>query len=283
METADEPPVHGSGPRRRIGIDSYAYHRLLGEVRPGETDPGRRFERGSVDVLSHARELRVDAVLLQTVFLGPPALFVPEDILAEADGLTVGLSWGAPDGFAFGDRPDALEDLGCWIDHAQSLGLPWLRIVAGGPHDRGRPIEPLVPLLREACKVARGAGLRLAVENHADLRADGLERLLVAVDDEALGVCFDAANALRVGDDVAASARRLAAAVVALHVKDCAGDWDDPAAGPSSVAPGTGVVPLDDVLAACPEALACAELGQLAPGADELALVAATVDYIRSR
>ena len=29
-----------------IGVDSYSYHRLLGEIRPGEDDPGDRFARG---------------------------------------------------------------------------------------------------------------------------------------------------------------------------------------------------------------------------------------------
>jgi len=43
------------------------------------------------------------------------------------------------------------------------------------------------------------------------------------------------------------------------------------------------VIPLDEILAACPSTLACAELGQLGPGADELALVEATVEYIRAR
>jgi hypothetical protein len=49
------------------------------------------------------------------------------------------------------------------------------------------------------------------------------------------------------------------------------------------VAPGEGVIPLDGVLAVCPDALACVELGQLRPDADELTLVAATVEYIRAR
>jgi sugar phosphate isomerase/epimerase len=268
---------------RSVGIDSYSYHRLLGEVRPGEEDPGRRFTRGSLDVIDHARQLGVDALLLETSLLAPAARFSPDDVLAESDGVAVGLSWGAPDGFAFGDRPEALDDLRAWLVHAGALELPWLRIVAGGPRDQGRPTAPLVPLLREACEAAGTAGLGLALENHADLRADEMERLLEAVGDDRLRVCFDTANALRVGDDVGAAARRLAPAVVALHVKDCAAGWDDPVAGPVSVGAGTGVVPLEAVLDACPEADAFAELGQLPPGADELTLVAETVNYLRDR
>lgn len=267
----------------KIGVDSYAYHRLLGETRPGETPPPHLLGRGSLDVVAEASLLALDFVLLQTSFLGGPAGFEPDKYLDEAVGLPLGLSWGAPDGFAFGDRPDALDLLLSWLPHAEALTLPVMRIVAGGPAHRGRPSLPVVVLLREACAAARDHGLRLALENHGDLTAEQMERLLEQVDDDDLGLCFDTANALRVGDDVAAAARRLAPTIKIVHVKDCGGSWDDPAAGPISVAPGEGVIPLDVVLDACPRALACIELGQLPALADERLLVGAYADYLRSR
>jgi sugar phosphate isomerase/epimerase len=158
-----------------------------------------------------------------------------------------------------------------------------MRIVAGGPAHRGRPTDVLAPVLQAACTAAGELGVALALEIHGDLTAEELERLLDSVADERLRVCFDTANALRVGDDVAEAARRLSGAVALLHVKDCDGAWDDPAAGPESVPPGEGVIPLDAVLRACGDALACVELGQLPPRADELGLVATTVEYIRAR
>jgi hypothetical protein len=268
---------------RPAGVDSYAYHRLLGEVRPGERPAAVSFERGSLDVVAEARGLELDFALLQTSFLGPPARFAAAPYRAEAGGMPLGLSWGAPLGLAFGDRPEALADLVAWCAHAGELGLPLVRIVAGGPVHRGRPTGGLVPLLRAACDAAAAAGLTLALENHGDLTAPELEDLLERVGDARLRVCFDTANALRVGDDVAGAARRLAPAVAVIHVKDCAGTWSDRAAGPVSVRPGRGVIPLGEVLDACPSALACVELGQLAPDGDERALIAATVDYIRAR
>jgi len=267
----------------RVGVDSYAYHRLLGEIRPGEEEPRHRFPRGTLDAIAHARSLGSDAILLETSLLGPAAAFDPAPLAHEGGATAVGLSWGAPDGLAFGARPERLDDLVAWLRHAVMLDLRVMRIVAGGPRNRGGHIRPLVPLLREACAAARVDGLVLALENHADLRAQDLEELLEQVGDDRLRICFDTANALRVGDDPAAAATRLAPAIDVLHVKDCAAGWDDPVTGPISVAPGEGVIPLDEILAACPSALACAELGQLGPGADELALVEATVEYIRAR
>lgn len=267
----------------RIGVDSYAYHRLLGETRPGETPPSHVFGRGSLDVVSEARMLELDFALLQTSFVGNPAEFDPSGYLDEAGALSLGLSWGAPDGFAFGDRTDALDELIAWLPHAEALTLPLMRIVVGGPVHRGRPSAPVTPLLREACAAARDNGVLLALENHGDLTAEQLERLLEQVGDDDLRVCFDTANALRVGDDVAAAAERLAPAVAIVHVKDCIDSWDDSTAGPISVPPGEGVIPLGSVLAACPEALACIELGQLPAVADERLLVGSFIGYLRSR
>ena len=61
----------------KVGVDSYSYHRLLGEVRRGETPPLHVFPRGSLDVVSEARRLELDFALLQTSFLGDPAAFSP--------------------------------------------------------------------------------------------------------------------------------------------------------------------------------------------------------------
>ena len=76
---------------------------------------------------------------------------------------------------------------------------------------------------------------------------------------------------------------RFPTAIGVVDVPGCAVAWADAITGPVSVAPGEGVIPLDAVLAACPAALACAELGQLGAGSDELTLIEATVDYIRAR
>ena len=265
-----------------VGVDSYSYHRLLGEIRRGETPPLHVFSRGSLDVVAEARRLALDFVLLQTSFLGEPGAFDPESFLLEAGDVALGLSWGAPEGLEFGERADALDDLVAWLGPAAVLGLPVMRIVAGGPAHRREAPDPLAAPLREACAAAREHGLRLALENHGDLTAAQIERLLEEVGAD-LGVCFDTANALRVGDDVAEAARRLAPAIAVLHLKDCAGSWDDPVAGPVSVPLGEGVIPVDEVLDACPDALACIELGQLASGVGERALVGTYVEYLRAR
>lgn len=270
----------GSAKRARVGVDSYSYHRLLGEVRPGEMPVSPAFQRGSLDVVAEARRLELDFALLQTTFLGDPAEFSSTPFLAEAGRVSLGLSWGAPVGLERG--AGALASLVAWLRPAAELRLPLMRIVSGGPANGGRSAARLAGTLREACAAARDHGLVLALENHGDLTGAQIERLLDQVGED-LRVCFDTANALRVGDDVAAVARRLAPAIEILHLKDCVGSWDDPVAGPASVALGEGVIPVDDVLDACPNALVCIELGQLLPTADERTLVMTYVEYLRGR
>lgn len=270
----------------RIGIDSYSYHRLLGELRPGEEPPGERLADGGAAVIAEARALGVDGVALETCYLDTPA--VARRLAEEAGPLELAFSWGAPNGLEFGASPQALDDLLRWIDAA--AGTRTMRIVVAGPSLRG--VEPVdeqlrrtAGPLREAARAAADRGLTLAVENHGDLTAAQLEALLGEVD--GVGVCFDTANALRVGDDVLEAAALLAPRIRMLHLKDVEAvtEETDAVAGPRSVRYGTGVVPLDAVLALLPgfDGLVCVEIAQLGRGDDERALVDDGVAWLRGR
>src|SRR5579862_3284809 len=89
----------------RIGIDSYSYHRLLGEVRAGEDEPPVRWQ--PEDVIAHARSLGVDGVSLETCFLDRSARI-------DAAPLEVVIAWGHRHGIEYGANPDALRDLLDW-------------------------------------------------------------------------------------------------------------------------------------------------------------------------
>ncbi len=51
----------------RVGIDSYCYHRLFGEVYPGQQIPEK--ELSFEDFLSKLENLNVDGVSLESFFL----------------------------------------------------------------------------------------------------------------------------------------------------------------------------------------------------------------------
>jgi sugar phosphate isomerase/epimerase len=270
----------------RIGIDSYSYHRLLGEVRPGERDPGERID--GVEALIHEMLAAGAEVLsLETAFLAPAELDA-ERMLAAAEGREITIAWGHPLGLHWGSRPDLLDELLAWIALAPRLGATIVRCVAAGPALASAPTAERFAAtsvaLARAVAAARELGLTLALENHADIARNELCALLEAV--PGLAVCLDTANALRVGDDPVALARATASRVAVVHLKDVAA----PAAagslvGPASVAHGEGVIDLDGVLDALRPAATmpiCVELGHLGGGTvDERRLVRDGVAWLR--
>ncbi len=280
----------------RIGIDTYSYHRLLGELRPGEETPGTSWNGDPSEQTAQARELGCDVVSLQTCFLGRPQALDPKQLQIGAGLPQPLLAWGHPEGLAFGRAPArAVDDLLRWIELSAALGGSPLRLVVGGPRLRGR--EPFAdqlartaPQLRRVAADAAALGVQLAIENHGDLASDQLLELIEAAGAPGLGVCFDTANAARVGEDVVAAATRLAPLVRMVHLKDVEAPATarDPVAGPSCVPFGTGVVALEEVLAALAEPIAagapvCVEISQVRPGDDELELVARSVRWLQAR
>jgi sugar phosphate isomerase/epimerase len=266
---------------------------LLGELRTGETPAMSTLERGSLDVLAHAVGLGVDGVSLETCFLPPLRELDPAALLDAAGPLELVVAWGHRHGLEYGASPAALADLLEWLELAPALGCRIVRCVAASPPFRGRAavveqIAATVEPLATAAARARELGLRLAVENHGDLRAAELLKLVDCVGDEALGVCLDTANALRVGDDAAEAAALLAPLTLMVHLKDVEPitPATDPVAGPCSVPYGEGVIPVEAILATLRNAgfagLACVELGQLAQDADERALVESAVAWLRA-
>lgn len=276
----------------RVAIDSYSYHRLLGELRPGEQPVHERLADGGRAVVVEARSLAVDGVSLETCFLPGPDRRLLASIADAAGPLELAFSWGAPIGLELGASEQALADLLDWIDGAAAVGVRTMRIVVAGPSLRDAVDDAAIArtavAVARACEAASARGIVLAVENHGDLSAVRMAQLLDAVDDPSLGVCFDTANAIRVGDDAVDAARLLAPAIRMLHLKDVEPvvAATDVVAGPRSVRYGTGVVPLDGVLeivvAAGFDGLVCVEIAQLGPGDDERELVADGVRWLRA-
>ncbi|HWV86602.1 MAG TPA: sugar phosphate isomerase/epimerase family protein [Capillimicrobium sp.] len=272
----------------RIGVDSYSYHRLLGEVRPGERAPERTLA-GAEALVAEMVDAGAEVLSLETVFLDPPVRLDVDALVAAARGRELAVAWGHPYGLRWGADPAALADLLAWIDVAPRLGARIVRCVAAHPALRDGPVaqgrlDATALALSRARERARARGVVLALENHADLDGAELLALLDAV--PGLRVCLDTANALRVGDDPVALAAAVADRVAIVHLKDLAGMGPDP----RSVPYGTGIVDLVGVLDALEAGGApadvpvCVELAQLGPGAvDERLLVRQGIGWLAAQ
>jgi sugar phosphate isomerase/epimerase len=284
----------------QVGIDSYSYHRRYGETRAGEA-PSRHqpwpLEPGPV--LEHAATVGADAVFLETCYLPAPEAIAAETLVPATDqGIRVGFSWGHPwpsgafHGLDGGRSPGAEVELRRWIDTAQRLGHDLLRITAGSPASRGD--EPAADLVRRlVAPMARAAdyaaerGVRLALENHGDLRVQDILDLFERVRrPDVLGVTLDNLNLIRVGDDMADGTRALAPYTLLVQLKDhLDGDpmvWG----GPVCTALGEGVADLDGLVTILADAgysgPVCVELASLGPDdVDELAMIERSVAWLR--
>lgn len=283
----------------QVGIDSYSYHRRYGEVRVGEAPSAHApwpLEPGPM--LRHARTTGADVVFLETCYLPEPEAIDDEMLAVAGPELRVGFSWGHPwpsgrfHGLDGGRWYGAEQELARWIDAATRLGHDVLRITAGSPASRGDEpadvlVERLVGPVRRACDRAADGGLRLALENHGDLRAADILALLDGVDRPAtLGVCLDNVNLIRVGDDMAEGTRALAAHTLLVQLKDHRAGDPTVAGGPVCTALGEGIADLDGLVAILAGAgfdgPACVELASLGPDdVDELTMIERSVAWLR--
>jgi sugar phosphate isomerase/epimerase len=173
------------------------------------------------------------------------------------------------------------------------MGHDVMRITAGSPASRGDEpaavlVERLVGPMRRAAEHAADRGVRLALENHGDLRVLDILDLFAAVDRPDLGVCLDNVNLIRLGDDMVEGTRALAPHTLLVQLKDH--EPGDPTiwGGPVSTALGEGVADLDGVLAILAAAgfdgPVCVELASLGPDdVDELAMIERSVTWLRER
>ncbi len=276
----------------KIGIDSYCYHRLFGEIYPNQIDPGRRWPFDKC--IDEAVRIDVDGISLETCFMPSFEADYLAKLKDELDehGLDRMIAWGHPDGLEGGARPEAATEIEQHLATTRAVGGNVMRIVGSSLRFRDEPhgpqIQRLSRILKETVKKAEDSGVRLAIENHVDFTADEILEILSNVDSEYLGVNFDSGNALRVFDDPVAAARKLAPYTYATHIKDIQPttgspkEWTFWASAPA----GSGIIDMAGVIKALKAAgyqgMLCVEVDFLKDArADEVEAVQEAVNYLR--
>ena len=279
----------------RVGIDSYTYHRHFGEVRPREVAVETGWTtRHFVDRCS---EMEVDGVSLETCFLDGTSTQHMSELRRMLDGAALDrvLAWGHPGGLEMGRSPQRLADALEAVDHAAAIGAELLRIVVGttrffGLEDEAVVLERLLPQVTTIADRGAEKGVPVAIETHCDLTVSSLVELIETAARPNLGVVLDTANVVRIGEDVVESARVLAPHTMMLHLKDLdlasSADPGDPSGWWPCVPLGTGDLDLASVLNVVQESgftgLACVEVADVVPGADEDEIVTESVRWLRA-
>jgi 3-oxoisoapionate decarboxylase len=208
----------------KVGIDSYCYHRLFGEVYPGQRKPAKEISFEAF--LAQLDILQIDGVSLESCFIPKFDLSYLNSIKAHLDaaGMDRVYAWGHPDGLAGGSNEQAFADMVRHMEYAHQIGAKVMRVVGSSLRYRFEAHQPqlekLTRLFSEGARIAAGYDLKLAVENHIDYNADEILQLIQAVNSPYMGVNFDSGNFLRVLDDPVQAMEKLAPYVFATHIKD---------------------------------------------------------------
>jgi len=276
----------------KVGVDSYSYHRLYGEIYPNQVDPGTRWE--------------FDRCIDETVRLGAAGIsletcFMPQfdtDYLArlkdrlDEHGLDRMVAWGHPDGLEGGQKPAEAQEMEKHLETTQAVGGTVMRVVGSSLMFRDEPhgpqIEKISAIMKESIKKAEDAGIRLAIENHIDFTSDEILEIVDRVDSPYFGVNFDTGNCLRVFEDPVEAARKLAGRTFATHMKDI-----DPGNGSpmdwtfwASAAAGHGIIDMPGVVEALSsggyDGMLCVEIDFLKnKDDDETLAVRDAVSYLK--
>lgn len=152
-------------------------------------------------------------------------------------------------------RQQELTNLKADIALAKALGAKFVRVTAGQNHpgiERTAGVQWVVDGFHRALDEAESHGITLAYENHTkgapwdywdfSQPTEIFLEILNALSDAPLGVCFDTANPLVLGEDVLALLDKVIERVVVLHIFDMreVGKFE-------AVRVGTGASPIPEV------------------------------------
>jgi len=232
----------------KVGIDSYCFHRYFGEIYDTQKDPGRRMTYE--DFLRRAIELKVDGVSLETCFFESTDedYFKKLKEIIDEGNLEVVVAWGHLDGLEYGESPAAVEEMLGHFKTCEILGSNILRMVGcpPGPPKEPQPImDKIAQVMKDPVKMAEDKGIKFAMENHYDFNCDQMLSIVEQVGSSHFGITFDTGNSLRIGNEPAKYAKKMAKHIFATHTKDIApvygadpDNWDFL----SSVPVGDGII-----------------------------------------
>ena len=132
-----------------------------------------------------------------------------------------------------GQRAQELTDLKADIALAKALGAKFIRVTAGQNHpgtEREAGVRWVTDGFRRALDAAEKQGITLAYENHTkgapwnywdfSQPTEIFLEILDALSDTPLGVCFDTANPLVLGEDVLTLLEQIVHRIVVVHIFD---------------------------------------------------------------
>ncbi|MCA9147148.1 MAG: sugar phosphate isomerase/epimerase [Planctomycetaceae bacterium] len=192
---AAEPIVRNGEPKFKFSLAAYSYRKLL---------QGKTAELTVADFIDDCAKMQLEGTELTSYYFPEP---VTPEYLRQlkhqcfrlglgVSGTAVGNDFGIPPGEK---RDEQIAHLKHWIDNAEILGAPVIRVFAGKVAKDTTPEQShklMVEGLQECCDYAGQHGVHLALENHGGptATAEGLLALVNDVQSPWFGVNLDTGN-----------------------------------------------------------------------------------------
>ena len=212
-------PVHRNGTAKfKFSLAAYSYRSLL---------QGKNASLTLSDFIRDCADMQLEGTELTSYYFPDP---VTEDYLRQLkhesfrlgldiSGTAVGNEFGHPEG---PKRQEQISHVKKWIEYAEILGAPVIRIFAG--HRQPEQTEEqahrlMVSAIEECCEYAGAHGVHLALENHGGptSTADGLLGFVHDVNSPWFGVNVDSGNFH--GEDIYGQLERIAPYALNVQIK----------------------------------------------------------------
>lgn len=218
-ESAAIEPIVRDGPAKfKFSLAAYSYRKLL---------QGKTAELTLTDFIDDCAKMKLDGTELTSYYFPTPVTpaYLKQlkkqckRLQLEISGTAVGNDFGHPPGEK---RDEQIAHLKHWIDNAEILGAPVIRVFAGHVQKEmtaDQSHKLMVEGLEECCEYAGQHGVYLALENHGGptATAEGLLALVNDVKSPWFGVNLDTGNFHT--EDIYGDLAKVAAYAINVQVK----------------------------------------------------------------
>lgn len=193
--SAIQPIARNGSPKFKFSLAAYSYRRLLSGEKP---------ELTMADFIDDCAKMGLEGTELTSYYF--PKTPSPEYVRdlkqrcfklgLDVSGTAVGNDFGHPPGE---QRVKQIAHVKKWVDYAEMLGAPVIRIFAGHHKKDVPPAKShslMVSAIEECCEYAGQHGVHLALENHGGptATAEGLLAFVRDVNSPWFGVNLDSGN-----------------------------------------------------------------------------------------
>lgn len=225
VSSSAEPVVRNGVAKFKFSLAAYSYRKLL---------QGKTAELTVADFIDDCAKMQLEGTELTSYYFPNPTTpaYLRElkqqcfRLGLDVSGTAVGNDFGLPPGEK---RDEQIANLKHWIDNAEILGAPVIRVFAGHVNNETTADQShklMVDGLEECCEYAGQHGVHLALENHGGptSTAEGLLALVNDVKSPWFGVNLDTGNFHT--DDIYGDLAKVAAYAINVQVKVVMSDPD---------------------------------------------------------